>query len=241
MADYVNVPTLEIDFLKPRKLTYDIVGSGMDGARNGVGQSISMDTSGGGVITCTVENCFLHYPEEHEYINWLGAELNGSFRFVNVPIWTDWIGPFPLVNGVQTAIINGITHSDGALFSDGSGYSQATVTAVVTEDAALYDSTIKMTLSGATRALWKSGWFSISHPTKGNRAYRYRKVVSGTLEDPLYTLVFTPPLREAVTAGTTVEWARPKCVMKFPIGFTLPWEIEGFQETNPSMKFIEAN
>lgn len=241
MADFLTSETLNLDFLKMAKVSFDIVGNAQDGARNGLGQSLSMDTSGGGIVTASIENCFVHHPEEFEYISWVAAHCNGSTRFINVSIWNDWIGPFPTVDGIPQTVITGIPHSDGSLFNDGAGYSQNTVYATVTDNAALHATTISMQLFGAAKKLWLSGWFSIQHPTKGCRAYRYRKVVSGTLETPIYTLVFDPPLREAVTIGTSVEWVRPKCVMKFPAEFTLPWEIEGFQRASPSMKFVEAS
>jgi hypothetical protein len=55
-----------------------------------------------------------------------------------------------------------------------------------------------------------------------------------------YTLSITPPLREAVSAGQRVELARPLCTMKFPSGFTLSWEVEGFWRSSPTIKFAEA-
>ncbi|WP_426235877.1 hypothetical protein [Pararhizobium sp. DWP1-1-3] len=241
MAGYTGQPTVPIQYLRPTRASFDVVGSAMDGGRNGLGQSISIEMSGGGLVTATYERCVLQGDdmERHEVINWLGARGNGSFRFFNVPIINDGIGPFPVINGKRRPIIGGIPHSDGALFSDTSGYSQASVYGEITE--VVHSGIIKMRAFGLARPLRWSDWFSIYHPTKGWRAYRYWDVIDKTDEEnPIYTLAMAPPLREAVTVGTRVELARPMCVMKFPAGFTLPWDYEAWYQSRPSLQFVEA-
>ncbi|RVG22978.1 hypothetical protein CN233_30355 [Sinorhizobium meliloti] len=241
MAVYTGQPTLEANFLAPVKAIYDVTGSSIDGGRNGVGESQTIEMSGGGIVTATYEDCKIKDPEQYEYVNWLGARLNGGFRFINVPIITDWFGPFPKVGGLPAPIVSGITHSDGSSFSDGAGYSQATVWGTVATAAALNAGIIKMRVSGLDRPLRWSDWFSIYHPNKGWRAYRYWEVVSKTDDPtPLYTLAISPPLREAVTANTRVEFARPRFVAKFKSEFTLPSVVEAFFVTQQSIQFVEA-
>lgn len=241
MAGYLNQPTLEANFLNPVKATFDLQGSGLEGGRNGNGESISMEMTGGGIVTATYDDCLIKDKEQLEYVNYLGARLNGSFRCINVPIITDWFGPFPTIGGLPTPIVSGIPHSDGSYFDDGSGYSQATVYGETTTSAALNAGTITMRVTGADRPLRWSDWFSIYHPTKGWRAYRYWQVISKTNEtNPVYSLAISPPLREAVTSGTRVEFARPRFVAKFPTGFTLPSVVEAFFVTQQSIQFVEA-
>lgn len=251
MADYIDQPVLDIDFMKPGRFIIDVVGGAIDGGRNGLNQSISMDTSGGGFLTCTLDGCFIQAREEHEYVNWLGARLNGSFRFIDVPIKTDWMGPFPTFDRWPVPIVDGIPHSDTALFSDGAGYSQPTVWGQVMEDASLNAGQGRIRIYNPSRDLRWSDWFSISHPTKGNRAYRYWDVldryddgietITGT-DVPFqeYRLALAVPLREAVTSGARIEFARPLCVMKFAPGFTLPWDVQGWWRSNPTLNFVEA-
>lgn len=243
MANYTSVPTVPIMYLRPTRASFDNPGSSIDGGVNGLGEAITMETSGGGIITATYERCVLQADdtERHEVINWLGARGNGGYRFFNVPIINDGIGPFPFINGKKRPIIGGIPHSDGALFSDTSGYSQATVYGEITEAAALNAGIVKMRVYGAARPLRWSDWFSIYHETKGWRAYRYWDVIDKTDEaDPVYTLAIAPPLREAVTVGQRVELARPMCVMKFPSSFTLPFDYEGWYQSRPTLQFTEA-
>ncbi|RVL78608.1 hypothetical protein CN135_16610 [Sinorhizobium meliloti] len=241
MAVYTSQPILGANFLAPVKAIYDVTGSSIDGGRNGVGEGQTIEMSGGGIVTAIYEDCKIKDPEQYEYVNWLGARLNGGFRFINVPIITDWFGPFPRVNGLPAPIVSGITHSDGSYFSDGSGYSQATVYGEITEAAALNAGIIKMRVVGLSRPLRWSDWFSIYHPTKGWRAYRYWDVISKTNEtNPVYTLAIAPPLREAVAVGTRVEFARPRFVAKFKSDFTLPSVVEAFFVTQQSIQFVEA-
>ncbi len=209
------------------------------------------------MVTCTYDRCVLQAddPERHEVINWLGARLNGSYRFINVPVINDGIGPFPFIEGKHRPIIKGIQHSDGSFFSDGAGYSQATVWAKLIEAAPLNAGQIKMRIYGASRRLRWSDWFSIYHDqngskSKGWRAWRYwendrtaegtENVAGVNLSFMDYTLGIDPPLREATAANTRIEAARPMCVMKFPRGFTLPWQYEGNYQARPTLQFVEA-
>ncbi|MCV9965715.1 hypothetical protein OIU34_27985 [Pararhizobium sp. BT-229] len=250
MAGYISVPTLEANFLHPVKTIFDVQGSSLEGGRNGNGESISMEMTGGGIVTATYEDCLIRDKEQYEYINMLGARLNGSFRYINVPIITDWFGPFPTIGGLPTPIIGGITHSDGSLFSDGAGYSQATVFGQLTAAASLNAGQIQMRIYDSSRELRMSDWFSIYHPVKGWRAYRYweseklgegTQTVSGASRAyKEYRLAVAPPIREACAVGTRLEFARPRFVAKFPTGFTLPSVVEAFFVTQQSIQFVEA-
>lgn len=252
MSRYTSQPTLSTEILLPSKMSFDTPGGGMDGGRNGYGEAITINLSGGGMLIGSYENCFIRDPEQHEYVNMLAARLNSGVRFINVPILTDWVGPFPILDGVApTPIIEGIPHSDGALFLDGAGYSQATVWGEIVEDASLNAGSIRMRVFNPSRTLRHSDWFSIYHGVKGWRAYRYWEqtaryddgveVIAGTaVPFQEYQLAIEIPMREAVVAGTRVEFARPRCVMKFRAGFSLPWEVEGFYESSPSLQFSEA-
>lgn len=250
MASYINLPTLPLDFIKAGRMSVDTPGGGFEGGRNGLGESITIGLSGGPMLAISYSNCFAQSPEEHEVLNWIAARANGSFRFFNVPIKSDWMGPFPLVNGIPTPIVTGIPHSDGSMFSDGSGYSQATVFATFEEAAALNAGQIVVNIFGASRNLRWSDWMSTYHSVKGWRAWRYwehsdpidvtRTVDGVSYDGQQYTLAIDIPLRQAVEAGQRIELARPRCVMKFPTGFTLPWEAEGFWLSRPTLNFVEA-
>ena len=251
MADTLNQPTLNVDFLKPEAHEFDILGSGIDGGRNGSGDAPSIELSGGGRLVASYDNCFVQSQESYEYLYMLGSRLNGSFRNINAVLITDWSSLFPVNGqGVPEPFITGIPHSDGSYFSDGSGYSQATVFGTVASSAALNAGQIQINIYGNQRDLRWSDWFSIYHVTKGWRAYRFWECsdpidVTETIDDveytgQQYTIAITPPLREATAAGTLIEFARPRFVAKFPMGFTLPVRAKGFWQSSPSIKLVEA-
>ncbi len=248
---YVDQPTLDIDFIKPQRMSFDVTVNAMEGGRNGLGQTITMETSGGGVVVGSYQNCYVQAREEHEYANWLAARLTGGFRFINVPIKTDWMGPFPVFDRWPVPIQTGIPHSDGARFSDGSGYSQVTVWGEFLADAALNAGLVSIRLYGAARMLRHSDWFSVRHATKGWRVYRYWDVVSASpaatemidgtaVSYQDYDLAIAPALREAVSAGDRIEFARPRFVAKLVPGASIPWDVEGFWKSQPTLQFTEA-
>ncbi|ARM12136.1 UNVERIFIED_ORG: hypothetical protein GGE63_004092 [Rhizobium esperanzae] len=249
---FLNLPLLDIDFLKPARMTFDVDGNAIGGGRNGNGQESTMEMSGGGFLTATYGGCFVQAPEEHEYVTWLAARLNGSFRFVDVPLKTDWQGPFPTFGRWPQPIIGGIPHSDGSHFSDTSGYSQATVWGSVIQDAGLGAGQLQIRVYSASRRLRWSDWFSIYHASvKGWRAYRYWDVISiseegsETIEGTVYpvrdyTLAIGPALREAVVAGTRIEFARPRFAARLSMGTKILSDVEGFWLMRPSLTFDEA-
>lgn len=243
MGDLTNQPDFPVDFLRPTRIMFDNVGNAVDGGVNGVGEAISLETSGGGMMTAMMENMMLEGPDErYEVLSWLGSRLNGGFRNIVVPLVNDKVGPFPVINGGMRPIVRGITHSDGSLFSDGSGYSQSTVYGEATANAAVNAGIISLRVYGAARKVFRwSDWFSIMHPTKGWRIYRSWELIeqSGG-ENPVSRIAISPPLREAIKVGDRIELARPRCVMKLARGQTVPWGYSGFYSSRPSVSFVEA-
>lgn len=249
---FLNLPLLAIDFIKPQRMRFDVAGNAIGGGRNINGQESSYEMSGGGFVTCSYSNCWIHEREAHEYVTWLAARLNGSFRYIDVPLKTDWQGPFPVFDRVPAPTIRGIPHSDGALFSDGSGYSQATVWGKVVENAALNAGSLRIRIYNPARPLRWSDWFSIYHASaKGWRAYRYwevtRRFADGqeTIEGTTYpfqeyVLGINPALREAVAADTRIEFARPRFAAKLTVGTSVLDDVESFMITRPSLQFDEA-
>jgi hypothetical protein len=243
MAVYTGQPMFPVDFLRPTRARFDLIGNAIDGGVNGVGDSVTTELSGGGKITATYERMVLQGPDErHEVINWLGARLNGGFRYINVPIVNDQIGAFPTINGAVRPIVKGVPHSDRSLFSDGSGYSQATVWGELTEAAGLNAGIISVRVYGAARPVFRwSDWFSIYHDVKGWRAYRSWQLLDKTSEtNPVHMIAVSPPLRQAAAAGTRIELARPTCVMKLMRGETVPFEYEAYYQSRPTINFVEA-
>jgi len=94
---------------------------------------------------------------------------------------------------------DGTTHSDGTPFTGGGPFGEATAPAALRATSLQFNGAFAQPLIGGE-------WFTIVHATKGPRAYRVRTVEGATLS-------FRPPLREAVNAGETLDFANPRCVM----------------------------
>lgn len=250
MSRRLNIPTVRLDFLKVTGFEIDVVGSSLEGGRNMLGDTISIGMTGGGMVTAAYD-FLVHSPEQHEMINMLAARLNGSYRFINVPIRSDFAGPFPTINGKKSPFIEDIPHSDGAMFSDDTGYSQGTVWGRFAYPADLNAGVIQIDVFGAERRLRWSDWFSVYHHLdKGWRAYRYWNAsdpepvvatIGGTEHaGSRYSLAIDPPLRAETALHRPIEFARPRFVGKFPVDFTLPWRADINHVDRQTMKFIEA-
>lgn len=101
----------------------------------------------------------------------------------------------------ETTYSDGTVHSDGTPFAGGGGIS-ATAAADAAADAweIQLDAIVMGDLIGGEA-------FSIDHPSWGVRRYEIAAIDSDVL-------TLNMPLREAVTAGTALDFNRPGCVMK---------------------------
>lgn len=246
----IGLPTLDLNFLRAEKIFFDTAGDGIGGGRNIFQQESSFDLSGGGYVVATYGPCWVQTPEQHNYVTWLSARLKGGYRFINVPLRTDWQGPFPISDRVPQPRIGGVTHSDGSTFSDGAGYSQARVWGKFVDAAALGAGVIRMRIYNASRLLLaeRSDWFGVYHPGgKGWRAYRYWEIVKRHVDgvedgNPYqeYSLAIGPALREAVAAGRRIEFYRPRFAAKIRTGTRIVSDIEGFWLMRPTLEFEEV-
>ncbi|WP_412063971.1 hypothetical protein [Rhizobium sp. SYY.PMSO] len=240
---------LDLDLLASPKAEFDVVGNAIDGGRNAVGESFAIELSGGGVATFVLNDCKIVTREGLRYMNKLAARLNGSFRNITVPIPTDWFGPFPSIGGKQTTTVTTIPHTDGSVFASTSGFTQPTVWGEFRSDAALNAGQVDIRVWGAPRDI-DGDVFSVEHDVKGWRAYRdWDGVKTGsgtaassgiTMPYDDYTLAIQPPLRQAVTVGTRIEFVRPRFVAHFPADFTLPVTIDAFVVFEQTIRFREA-
>lgn len=155
------------------------------------------------------------------------------------------VGPFdcrqaprPLRHcGVTTG---GTPHSDGALFSDGSGYSESLVRMSLHADAALRATsiTINIAIAGDIR---RGMYFSIA-----NRLYIVTSIPSVLIAGGAYgagrrvSFNFLPPLRAAAVAGANVEFGDPKATMRLADSDTGRLELKTGRFGDPSVDLVEV-
>lgn len=98
------------------------------------------------------------------------------------------------------------TYGDGTRHSDGTPFTGGGPEAETSASAVLRATTLQIT-GAFPQPLIGGEWFSIDHPGKGWRAYQVVAIYGDVIE-------FRPSLREAVAAGTPVDFANPRCLMR---------------------------
>lgn len=167
----------------------------------------------------------------------LEALLDGGVTEVVVPSCESRTAPWPVVDGVKITSYGSIPHSDGTLFSDGSGYYQPVIDCEVVSAANLRATSLVLSFNygGPLRG---GEAFSLEHPTKGHRRYHVGSVVINDSGQSVVTI--RPPLREAVAADTPVNFDRPKCTMRLAASDAMDLTLEMRRFARPSVAFKEA-
>lgn len=122
-----------------------------------------------------------------------------------------------------------VTHSDDTPFDDDTEYVSGSASFTATAAAALRATTLLID-GTSTTPLIGGELFSIQHATWGWRAYRVRSVDGNTI-------TFRPPLREAIDAGTMLEFDTPRCQMMLAAKTSNPTENGRF--TACAVSFVE--
>jgi hypothetical protein len=99
-----------------------------------------------------------------------------------------------------------VPHSDDTPFSDDTLYVSSGASASAVAPAALRATSLRMTIVSELPLL-AGELFTIVHPNWGERAYRVINIDGDTIQ-------FRPPLREAINAGTALDFDDPRCRMR---------------------------
>ncbi|MDP2358024.1 MAG: hypothetical protein Q8M31_18435 [Beijerinckiaceae bacterium] len=151
----------------------------------------------------------------------LEAQIQGRTNDVLVPVFSI----------DQPVMIGGIPHSDEALFSDGSGYSQRDISAVFTSGAALRATEITLTVLGAT--VQPGQYFSVGT----GRLHLIASLLEVDGDD--ITIRIWPPLREPVEEGADADFSAPKCRMKLATDNEMAAEFDLGRFASPTVEFVE--
>jgi hypothetical protein len=226
----MSTPQYPLEVLPPKTIDIGWDGMSIEGGRSLSGISSAIEFTGGGILTVKYGDVLYNSIQQHKAITRLAAHLAGSVRSIIVPILSDWTGPFALDSSGYPVIQVLSTHDDGSTFDDGAYYSQSAVVAV-TEAASDPDvpGTLEIRVTSGGVALEGGEWFALQHPTKSWRAYCIREIDSSTEDgdETVYTVALDRPLRETATAGMTVEFSRPRCLMRLRAGQKLNWKASG--------------
>lgn len=184
------------DLLTPNVERWRLQGVTVNGGVSLAGTPRVSRTDGGG-IWVGEQTFLLHGRDRIKAARAIEAGLDGGVGEI-----VAWSFEEPFAPGLT---LESVPHSDGSPFSDGSEYLTAPHGAVTTASAALRATTLSITMvSGVIQG---GENFSIVHPTKGWRRYRIARVDGDEI-------TIRPPLREAVEAGTELNFLRVGCACR---------------------------
>lgn len=200
-------------------------------------------SDGGGFWVCTMSDVSLggrgagagHARQKTATLLWRAVRqlCDGGVNPIVVPRNDALFRPWP--TGLAQGELS-LPHGDGALFDDGSGYYQPVID-VTCAAASLRAVFLNLTLLQCG-PLQGGESFSILHDTAGWRLYEISTVV---YSDPTHaTVTFRPPLREDVTAGTVVEFDRPRCTMRLATPNAMDLAVVPWTFNTASVSFVEA-
>ncbi len=204
-------------------------------ATSGLRQTVGSDA---GFWRGTLGNVKVRTADEVREWRWLIASAQGGLNDIVVGLFDCRQAPRPVYGtGVE---LGGIPHSDGALFSDGGGYSQSLVRTWLHDDPAARATNIvvDVEIAGPIR---RGMYFSIN-----NRLYIVTSnpviLVAGGVfgAGQRVSFDFLPPLRAAASYGSVVEFGKPKATMRLADPDTGRLELALGKTGSPSVDMVEA-
>jgi hypothetical protein len=177
------------------------------------------------------------FPIVHrdQILDWRGivASLEGMAGDLVVGPFDDLRAP---TFGSFPPVITGIPHSDGATFSDGSGYSQSTIRITLAGDLPLRATSAVLTIHQAG-ALQRGMYFSVYD---GLRPSLHIITKPPEIDGNQATIQFRPPLRFAVESGATVDFATPKALMNLASADEGALDLDMGRWAKPSLELVES-
>lgn len=171
------------------------------------GDESAIVTDGGGRWVADYQNAPLNRREKVMSWRALRAQLNSGTRAIIFPICDARHQP--------VASRQHVPHSDDTPFSDDSLYTSGDCEVEAAADAPLRATTMTINPIALGKPLIGGERFSIDHPTWRHRLYEIATVLGDAI-------TFRPPLREAVTAGTELNFSDPRCVMRLSGDMSAP-------------------
>ncbi len=173
--------------------------------------------------------------DRDQILDWRGiiASLEGMAGDLVVGPFDDLRAP---TFGSYPPVIGGIPHSDGALFSDGSGYAQSTILITLAGSRPLRATTATLNIHQAG-PLRRGMYFSVYD---GIRPSLHIITKPPEVDGNQATIEFLPPLRFPVASGETVDFATPKAVMNLASADEGALDLDMGRWARPSLELVES-
>jgi len=191
-----------------------------------LGPAKTSGTDGGGLWVCEMSGIWLRKREQIKAARALDVILDGGLNKIVVGSCESAFAPWAKRG-------EPVPHSNGSPFSGATFYAGVSPGGRLIEAAPLRATTLRIALPSGVK-LDGGEVISIRHPVHGERRYGIGRIG----EDGVVAI--RPPLREAVTAGTKVDFISGACVMRLanPSEFFEPIRLSRSSMLNPV--FVEA-
>ncbi|GGD24397.1 hypothetical protein [Aureimonas glaciei] len=221
------VLTWPFEVLTPATMSFNMRARNTAGSRSLSGLSQDIASGAGGWVARYSKVAIIDQNKAKRFYA-IAAMLQGRLNPLLVTLYDERRAPFP---ASQPKPYKSIPFSDGAYFSDGAGFYEAVIQAVLASGMArgATTATIIMQFGGEIEP---GQHFSI-----GMRLYRV--VTASYSSGPTQTVTFWPPARDAASAGAAVEFDRPVCKMKLADDNMMDVELDRDTWGYPNVDFIE--
>lgn len=221
-------PLWPLDVLPPRNLAFDLAPRSLSGPASvsGIAQVAASDAA---IWTATYDA--VPIVDDQKVKAWRAIDMLTEGRLFPVLLpFTRFYQPVP-EGAEDNGLYDAVPHSDAALFSDGTGYVGRVIDVALAGSIAPRSVSANVVINYAAR-LEPSQHFSI-----GERLYRLRTVVYTS--ETTAGITFRPPLREAASLGTQLEFDDPVCRMKLASPGEMKLSLEYGRWGFPTVNFIE--
>lgn len=201
--------TFPTHLFNPLSVTMRPVSAVITGGESLAGETDVISTDGGGFWQVAMTGVELIGPDQIRAWRAWEDTLEGGVEKVLVPVADIRQAPLPIVGGRRARPVNLAAGSDDPYFPEAVGFPAPIIVARIVGAAALRATTVTLEVLRGSR-LRGGEIFAVTHPTKGRRCYRVRRVLSR--DGQRATVSIRMPLREAVTANTPVDFDWPSLV-----------------------------
>ena len=219
------------------RMLWEIQGGLIGSGQTASGPMPTMSLSGGGLWKATLGQVPIYDADRRRTWRAFAAICDNGVQPIVVPVRETFDAPWPVVSGAAITSFAQVPHSDDALFSDDTGYDNGIIE-IETVGATLLRATQMVVNIIAGSDLRGGEYFSIDHPDLRWRLYRIRTVIDNG--DNTWNITFRPPLRADVADGISLDFDKPKCVMRLATPDAMDVTLEPPDFTEGNVSFIEA-
>lgn len=174
-------------------------------------------------------------PAMRKLFKSLALQINGPGTPIMLPIRSSGMKPWPIKGGQPVKKFGSIPFSDGARFSDGTGFYQSVIAVSLAASASMGDAQVSLQLDNGS-ALEAGMGFSMPDG-------RYHEI-SIVLSEPdpgakVYSVEILPELRADYAAGTLCEFDRPTLIAELADTDQMQLRGSNSKFATPSVQFVE--